>query len=49
MQTTNEERLPRKKLEWSPPGRKRRKGVPRNYWMQEVATGMRERGIINLE
>ena len=40
----NEERLPRKSLEWCPPGRSR-KGRPRNSWMQEVTTGMREEGI----
>ena len=39
----DEERLPRKMLEWCPPGRRRRER-PRNSWMQEVATGMRERG-----
>ena len=38
-----EERLPRKILEWCPPG-KRRKRRPRYSWMQEVTTGMRERG-----
>ena len=37
----DEERLPRKILEWFPPGR-RRKGTPRHSWMQEVTTGMRE-------
>ena len=40
VQRMEEERLPRKILEWCPPGR-RRKGRPRNSWMQEV-TGMRE-------
>ena len=44
----DEERLPRKNLEWYPPGR-RRKGRPRNSWMQEVTAEMRERGINNLE
>ena len=39
----DQERLPRRILEWCPPGR-RRKGRPRNSWMQEVTTGMRERG-----
>ena len=43
-----EERLPRKMLEWCPPGR-RRKGRLRNSWMQDVTTGMREREINNLE
>ena len=28
---------------------RRRKGKSRNSWMQEVTTGMRERGINNLE
>ena len=44
----NEEWLPQTILGWCPPGR-RRKGRPRNSWMQEVATGMREKGINNLE
>ena len=35
-------------LEWCPPGR-RRKGRPRNSWMQDVTTGMREPGIGDLE
>ena len=43
-----EERLPRKILEWCPPGR-RRKGKPRNSWMQEVTSGMSEKGINNME
>ena len=46
------ERLPRKKLEWCPSGR-RRKRIPQNSWMQEVTTGMRkrerERGISDKE
>ena len=46
----DEERLPRKILEWCPPGRRRRrKGRPQNSWMQEVTTGMREKGINNME
>ena len=36
------------KLLWCPTGR-RRKGRPRNSWMQEVTTGMTEGGINNLE
>ena len=44
----DQERLPRRILEWCPPGR-RRKGSPRNSWMQEVTTGIRERGIGDLE
>jgi hypothetical protein len=40
--------LPRRTLEWCPPGR-RRKGRSRNAWMQEVTTGMKERGIGDLE
>ena len=43
-----ERRLPRRILEWCPPGR-RRKGRPRNSWMQEVTTGMREWGICDWE
>ena len=43
MQRMNEERLPRKILEWCPQGR------PRNSWIQEVTTGMREKGINNME
>ena len=35
MQRMDEERLPRKNLEWCPLG-KRRKGRPWNLWMQEV-------------
>ena len=40
-------RLPWKGLEWYPPGRRtkrrrRRRERPRNMWMQEVATKMRE-------
>ena len=46
MQGMNEERLPRKILEWCPPGR-RRKGRRRNSWMQEVTTSMREMGLAN--
>ena len=48
VQRMDEERLPRKKLKWCPTGR-RRKGRPRNSWMLEVTTGMREKGINNLE
>jgi hypothetical protein len=44
----NEERLTRKILDWCPPGR-RRKRRPRNSWIQEVTTGMREKGINNIE
>ena len=44
----DEERLPRKILERCPPGR-RRKGRPRNSWMPEVTTGMREKGINSME
>ena len=43
-----QERLPRRILERCPSGR-RRKGRPRNSWMQEVTTGLRERGIGGLE
>ena len=41
-------RLARKILEFCPPGR-RRKGRPRNSWLQEVITGTREREIYNFE
>jgi hypothetical protein len=44
MQRIHEKRLPRKILEWCPPGR-RRKGRLRNSWMH----GMREKGINNME
>ena len=43
----NKERLPQKILEWFPPAR--RNGRPRNSWMQEVTTGMKEKGINNME
>ena len=36
--------LPQNILEWCPSGR-RRKGKTQNSWMQEVTTGMREKGI----
>ena len=48
MQRMDQERLPRRILEWCPPGR-RRKGGPRNFWMQEVITRIREREIDDLE
>ena len=48
VQRIDQERLPRRILVWWPPGR-RRKGRPRNSWMREVKTGMRERGIGDLE
>ena len=48
VQRMDQERLTRRILEWCPPGR-RRKRRPRNSWMQEVKTGMRERGIGDLE
>ena len=44
----DEKRLPRKILEWCPPGG-RRKRRPRNSWMKEVTRGMREKGINNME
>ena len=34
-------------FEWCSPGR--RKGKPRNSWMQRVTTGMREKVINNME
>ena len=45
VQRMNEERLPREILQWCSFGR-RRKGRPRNTWMQQVTTGMRERELI---
>ena len=47
LQKMNEVRLLRKILERCPLGR--RKGRPRNSWMQEVTTGIREKGINNME
>ena len=44
VQRMDQERLPRRNLEWCPPGRRRK-----NSWMQEVTTGMREREIGDLE
>ena len=44
MQRLDQERFPRRILEWCPP-ESRRKGRPQNSWMQEVRTGMRETGI----
>ena len=41
MQRMGQGRLPRRILELCPPGR-RRKGRPRNSWMQEVTTRMSE-------
>ena len=43
VQINYEERLPGNILQWCPPGR--RKERPRNSWMQNVTTGMREKGI----
>ena len=48
MPRLDQERLPTRILEWCPPGR-RRKERPRKSGMQEVTTGMRERGIDDLE
>ena len=48
MQRMDQERLPRRILEWCPPGR-RIKGRLRNSWMQELTTEMREREIGDLE
>ena len=47
VQRIYEERLPRKNLKWCPPGR--RKGRTRNSWLKEVTTGMRQKGINNME
>jgi len=44
----NELRKYRKILDWCPSGR-RRNGRSRNSWMQEVTTGMREKGINNMK
>ena len=50
VQRIDEERLRRKILEFFPPGRKRRrKRRPRNSWIQEVITGIREKGINNMK
>jgi hypothetical protein len=46
MQIMDEERLPREILELCPPRRRKRK--PRNSCMQEVTTGLREKGINNM-
>ena len=48
VQRMDQEKLPRRILQWYLRGR-RRKGRPRNSWMQDVTTGMWERGIGNLE
>ena len=48
MQRVGQERLPKRIVALCPSGR-RRKGRLRNSWMQEVITGMRERGIGDLE
>ena len=48
VQRMNQERLPRRILKWCPPGR-RRKGRSPNPWMQEVITGIKGRGIGDLE
>ena len=44
----DEERSPRKIVDWCPPGR-RKKGKPRKSWIQEVTTVMREKGVNNIE
>ena len=44
----DEERLPQKILEWCPPGG-RGKGRPENFWMHNVTTRMREKGINNMD
>ena len=50
VQRMNEERLSRKILEWCPPRRRRRrKGTPRNSWIQEVTSGMSWKRINNME
>ena len=40
--------LPLKIFEWSPPGRRQKRRL-RNSQTQEVTTGMREKGINNME
>ena len=47
VQRMGQERFPRRILEWCRP--RRRQVRPRNSWMQEVTTEMRERGIGDLE
>ena len=47
VRSMNEERLPQKSLQWCSP--RRRKGRPRNSWMQEVTTGTRKKGINNIQ
>ena len=47
MQIINEERPPRKFFDWYPLGR--RKGRPRNSWIQEVTARLSEKGINNME
>ena len=44
----NEEKLPQTIMEWCPSGR-RRKGRHQNSWMLEATTGIREKGINNME
>ena len=44
----NVERLPQKNLVWCPPG-KRKKGRPRNPWVQEITTGIRGTGINDMK
>ena len=44
------ERIPRKRLEWYPPERRRtRRERSWNMWKQEVATKMREKGINSIK
>ena len=45
---TRARKTPGKMFEWCLPGR-RKKGRPRNSWMQDLITGMREKGIDNME
>ena len=47
VQRMDQERLPRRILEWCTPGRLRKRR-PRNSWRQEVTTGMRELRIGDL-
>ena len=49
MPRINLESLPERNLEWYLAGSRKKKGRFRNLWMQEVPTGIREKGINNME
>ena len=40
----DEEQIPKKVLEWIPPERRKR-GLPRSFWMDEVNEAMRSRNL----